>query len=171
MPPTRPAPIIAAMPAAPASARDLALDGPEATDALGARLAPHLRAGDAVLLEGPLGAGKSHLARAVIRARTRPEEEVPSPTYTLVQTYEARDGTAIWHADLYRLSGPEEVEELGLLDALGEAVCLIEWPDRLGPLAPRDALTLTLTPRGDGRLLAARADASRWVDLEAILGG
>ena len=159
------------MPLAPATAHDLALDGPDATDALGGRLAPHLRPGDAVLLEGPLGAGKSHLARAVIRARTSPHEEVPSPTYTLVQTYEARDGAEIWHADLYRLSGPEEVEELGLLDALASAICLVEWPDRLGPLAPPDALTLSLAPRGCGRLLSARARAPRWAGLEALLGG
>ena len=153
------------------AAFDLSLPDPEATSAFGARLAPHLRAGDAVLLEGPLGAGKSHLARAVIRARTSPGEEVPSPTYTLVQTYEAHDGTEIWHADLYRLSGPSEVEELGLLGALDAAICLVEWPDRLGPLAPPGALTVTLAPQGEGRRLSARADGPRWAGLEALLRG
>ena len=156
---------------APATAFERVLDGPDATAALGRRLAPRLRAGDAVLLEGPLGAGKSHLARAVIRARTRPDEEVPSPSYTLVQTYEAADGTALWHADLHRLAGPEEAWELGLADAFAEAVCLVEWPERLGALAPADALWLTLAIEGEGRRLRARADAPRWAGIEALLDG
>ena len=133
--------------------RERYLATPEETAAFGARLATALRAGDAVLLEGPLGAGKSHLARAAIRARTTPAEEVPSPSYTLVQTYRATDGTAIWHADLHRLSGPEEAWELGLGEAFGEAICLVEWPDRLGGLAPAGALRLRLEPEGEGRRL------------------
>ena len=154
-----------------AAAFERALADAQATADFGARLAPHLRAGDAVLLEGPLGAGKSHLARAVIRARTTPEEEVPSPSYTLVQTYEGRDGTAIWHADLHRLSGPEEAWELGLAEAFEDAICLVEWPDRLGPLAPPDALRLTLAPEGEGRRLGARAESPRWAEIEALLDG
>ena len=156
---------------APATAFERVLDGPGATAAFGARLAPHLRAGDAVLLGGPLGAGKSHLARAVIRARTRPDEEVPSPSYTLVQTYEAADGTAIWHADLHRLAGPEEAWELGLAEAFAEAVCLVEWPERLGPLAPPGALWLTLAVEGQGRRLRASAETPRWAGIEALLDG
>lgn len=143
----------------------------EDTAAFGARLAARLRAGDAVLLEGPLGAGKSHLARAAIRALTRPEEEVPSPSYTLVQTYEARDGTPVWHADLHRLSGPDEVWELGLLDALPEAIAFVEWPDRMGPHAPPGALWLRLAPEGEGRRLLARGEGPRWAGLEALLDG
>ena len=132
--------------------RETAIDLPEpaATDALGARLARALSPGDALLLSGGLGAGKSHLARALIRALCGPETEVPSPTFTLVQTYAAR-GFEVVHADLYRLSGPAEVEETGLPDAFGRDLCLVEWPDRLGPLAPADAWTLRLEPRGGGR--------------------
>ena len=127
-----------------------------ATDALGARLAARLRPGDAVLLEGDLGAGKTHLARACIRAMQaaagQPPEDVPSPTFTLVQTYGA-GATEIWHLDLYRLSAPDEAWELGLEEALERAVCLIEWPARLG-WTPPGALTVRLEadPTGDGRV-------------------
>ena len=118
---------------------------------LAARLAPRLAPGDAILLSGPVGAGKSAFARALIRARLGdPGAEVPSPTFTLVQTY-GEGESALWHADLYRLSHPDEVAELGLLAALEEAICLVEWPDRLGPLAPASALRLDLAPEGEGR--------------------
>ncbi len=125
-----------------------------ATAELGERLARLLRAGDVVLLHGPIGAGKSHLARALIRARLGRMEDVPSPTFTLVQTYTSDPD--IWHADLYRLTHPDEVLELGLEDAFDSAICLIEWPDRLGPHLPPDALHLHLSAEGDGR----RADLS-----------
>ena len=121
-----------------------------ATDRLAVWLAPHLRGGDTVLLHGPLGAGKSHFARALIRARLGRMEDVPSPSFTLVQVYDAGN-TEIWHADLYRLSHPDEVLELGLVDAFTTAICLVEWPDRLGPLSPNDALHLTLSADGEGR--------------------
>jgi tRNA threonylcarbamoyladenosine biosynthesis protein TsaE len=125
------------------------LPSPEATDALAARLAAVLRAGDALLLSGGLGAGKTHLARALIRAYVRnPQEPVPSPTFTLVQTYEG-GADALWHADLYRLGDPSEVDELGLTEALDEAICLIEWPDRLAPDWPETAVLLHLTRRDD----------------------
>jgi tRNA threonylcarbamoyladenosine biosynthesis protein TsaE len=122
-----------------------------ATDQLAVWLAPRLRAGDAVMLRGPLGAGKSHFARALIRARLGRMEDVPSPSFTLVQVYDTRD-PEIWHADLYRLSHPDDVLELGLVDAFAIAICLVEWPDRLGPMIPADALHLTLSAQGDGRL-------------------
>lgn len=128
----------------------LHLDGPAATEALGARLAARLRVGDTVLLSGPVGAGKSHLARAVLRTWLGPEAEVPSPTYTLVQTYAAPPGE-VWHADLYRLSSADELMELGLEAALGRDICLVEWPERLGRLAPADALRLRLSEDGAGR--------------------
>ena len=122
-----------------------------ATDRLAAWLAPRLQSGDAVMLHGPLGAGKTHFARALIRARLGRIEEVPSPSFTLVQVYD--DGAAeIWHADLYRLSHPQDVLELGLVDAFEAAICLVEWPDRLGAMIPQGALHLTLTPKGDGRV-------------------
>jgi len=125
------------------------LPSEEATARLGAWLADRLQAGDCLLLEGSIGAGKSHLARALIRARLGRMEDVPSPTFTLVQTYQA--DTEIWHADLYRLSHPDEVLELGLDEAFDHAICLIEWPDRLGKLAPANALRLSLVPEGEGR--------------------
>ena len=133
-------------------ARDATLPLPDAaaTESLGRRLAALAKAGDVILLEGPIGAGKSCLARAFIRARLGREEEVPSPTFTLVQTYEA-DGTEIWHADLYRLTHPDEVWELGLDDAFASAICLVEWPDRLGDHVPQDALRIRLEPQGEGR--------------------
>ena len=124
------------------------------TAALGARLAAEACAGDCILLEGPIGAGKSSLARAFIRARLGREEEVPSPTFTLVQVYEAGGDAVdveIWHADLYRLTHPDEVWELGLDDAFQAAICLVEWPDRLGRHAPKDALRLRLEAWGEGR--------------------
>jgi tRNA threonylcarbamoyladenosine biosynthesis protein TsaE len=131
---------------------DLALSLPtEAeTEALGMRLAALARPGDCILLDGPVGAGKSHLARAFIRARLGFDEDVPSPSFTLVQVYEA-DGVDIWHVDLYRLSHPDEVWELGLDDAFSRAICLIEWPDRLGGHQPPGALRLRLDPAGEGR--------------------
>jgi tRNA threonylcarbamoyladenosine biosynthesis protein TsaE len=116
-----------------------------ATHALAARLAALLRAGDAVLLEGPLGAGKSELARAVLRAAAGdPALEVPSPTFTLVQSYDLPAGPA-HHFDLYRLDGPAGLDELGW-DEAREGIVLVEWPDRLGALAPPDALRIALAP-------------------------
>ena len=126
------------------------LAGPQATEALGAAVARVLRAGEAVCLWGPLGAGKTTLARGLIRALTTPEEEIPSPTFTLVQTY---DGPAfpIAHFDLYRLTGPREVEELGLDEALDLGAAIIEWPERLEGRLPPDRLDITLAMDGEGR--------------------
>lgn len=126
------------------------LPDPEATDRLARVLAHGLCAGDAVLLSGPIGAGKSHLARRLIRERLgNPDEDVPSPSFTLVQTYPA--DPPIWHADLYRLTHPDEVLELGLDEAFRSAICLIEWPDRLGADAPETAITVTLSLAEKGR--------------------
>jgi tRNA threonylcarbamoyladenosine biosynthesis protein TsaE len=106
------------------------------TEALGRRLAALARPGDVILLEGPIGAGKAALPAPSSAPGWGQEEEVPSPTFTLVQVYEA-DGVEIWHADLYRLTHPDEVWELGLDDAFATAICLVEWPDRLGQHAAR----------------------------------
>lgn len=136
--------------------RTVMLDLPDlpATHAFAARLARVLRAGDAVLLEGPLGAGKSELARAVLRAAAGdPALEVPSPTFTLVQSYDVLTGQA-HHFDLYRLDGPAGLDELGWDEAL-EGIVLVEWPDRLGALAPVDALRIALEPgRADDARIA-----------------
>ncbi len=120
------------------------------TTHLGQALAQMLGAGDCVLLEGDIGAGKSHLARALIRALRRPDEEVPSPTFTLVQTYPGAPD--IWHADLYRLTHPDEVHELGLEAAFDDAICLIEWPDRMGAYTPENPIRLRLDTKGCGRV-------------------
>ena len=121
-----------------------------ATTRLGAALAHLVQPGDTLLLHGNIGAGKTYLARALIQARLGRLEDVPSPSFTLVQTYTAA-GIDIWHADLYRLSHPDEVLELGLDDAFTTGICLIEWPDRLGKSAPANALNITLSAEGNGR--------------------
>ncbi|MFZ1481251.1 MAG: tRNA (adenosine(37)-N6)-threonylcarbamoyltransferase complex ATPase subunit type 1 TsaE [Paracoccaceae bacterium] len=133
----------------PGSAEYLLCDEDQASR-FGAALGRSLRAGDTVLLEGPVGAGKSHVARAAIRAIAGAATEVPSPSFTLVQTYPG-PACEVWHADLYRLTSPEEVLELGLVDAMEEAIVLVEWPDRLGPCLPPHAIRLRLQPEGDAR--------------------
>ncbi len=121
-----------------------------ATARLGILLAGLVGPGDTLLLQGPIGAGKTHLARALIQARLGHAEDVPSPSFTLVQTYTAH-GADIWHADLYRLSRPDDVLELGLDDAFVTAICLIEWPDRLGRSTPENALHIALSAESNGR--------------------
>lgn len=115
-----------------------------ATEALADCIALRLAPGDTLLLSGDIGAGKTSFARALIKARKGAGTEVPSPTYTLVQTY-AGDGPEIWHTDLYRLGDPGELVELGLLDAMETAICLVEWPDRMGAMAPTNALSLAFS--------------------------
>ncbi len=143
------------------------LPDPDATAALGRALAPRLRPGDALLLDGGLGAGKTHLARALIGALLPVPEEVPSPSFTLVQTYDG-PGFEIWHADLYRLGGGADLAELGL-EAAESALCLIEWPDRLAA-PPPGALTLRLAVAGGGRLAAFLAADPVWRQRLAGLG-
>jgi len=136
--------------------RDIALPDAAATQALGARLGVRLTQGDVVCLAGNLGAGKTTLARGVIAAWTGQEEEAPSPTYTLVQTYEGARGE-LWHVDLYRLKRPDDAWELGLEDAFATAATLIEWPERLEGQLPRDRLDIELQPEGEGRRAALTA--------------
>ena len=140
------------------------LTSADETAALAKRLAANLGSGDTILLTGDVGAGKTHFARALIQSRLPHPEDVPSPTFTLVQTYDTADGAEIWHADLYRLTDPSEIEELGLIDAMQSAICLIEWPDRLGSLRPSAALDITLETTGpeDHRALTARWSDPRW---------
>lgn len=122
---------------------DLPLPDLAATEALAARVAALARPGDAILLAGPLGAGKTAFARAFLRAASRDRRlEVPSPTFTLVQSYDTPIG-AVHHFDLWRLDGPRGLAELGWDEARGDIV-LVEWPDRLGAEAPEDALRITL---------------------------
>ena len=164
----RPFPPPVTMPDAPSAPPTLRLHLPdaEATARAGAALAAALRPGDAVLLSGEIGAGKSALARALIAtllAEDGRAEEIPSPSFTLVQVYDTLRGE-VWHVDLHRLAGPEGAEELGLGDAFGEAVCLVEWPDRLGALAPSRRLELALDFAG------ADEAAGRWLEARAVGG-
>lgn len=136
-----------------------------ATDMFGRRLAARLAPGDVVLLSGDLGAGKTALARGIL-AGLGHAGEVPSPTFTLVQSYEVPGvRLPVWHVDLYRLEDPNEVEELGLDEILADGALVIEWPERAGGRWP-EALHLTLTDSGEGsRRLTARvppAWEARW---------
>ncbi|MBN8606122.1 MAG: tRNA (adenosine(37)-N6)-threonylcarbamoyltransferase complex ATPase subunit type 1 TsaE [Caulobacterales bacterium] len=131
--------------------RDFTLPDAAATLALGRRLGEVLAPGDVVCLFGDLGAGKTTLSRGAIEGWTGDVEEAPSPTYTLVQTYDGARGE-LWHVDLYRLKQPDDAWELGLEDAFAYAACLIEWPERLEGRLPRDRLDLALAPAGEGRV-------------------
>ena len=122
--------------------REMLLAGQAETEALGARIAAGLRVGDTITLEGDLGAGKTVLARAILRS-LGVAEDVPSPTFTLVQTYETPT-LVVRHYDLYRIENASELDELGLEDALDEGAALIEWPDRAASRIASDALSITL---------------------------
>ncbi len=156
----------------PGFSRSFHFESEDATARFAVALAPRLEPGDVLLLSGGLGAGKTHFARALIQARLAAAgrvEDVPSPTFTLVQIY--TDGKLeLWHCDLYRLGDPEEMLELGLEEAFETAVCLIEWPDRLGDLAPKGALSLNFSMTGQRgeRGMTANSDSGRW---QAVLEG
>ncbi|MGD2133806.1 MAG: tRNA (adenosine(37)-N6)-threonylcarbamoyltransferase complex ATPase subunit type 1 TsaE [Maricaulaceae bacterium] len=132
-----------------------------ATLALGARIAAALGPGDVICLYGDLGAGKTTLARGLIAALCADAGEVPSPTYTLVQTYRA-GGFDVWHVDLYRLEGEDESAELGLEDAFDAHVSVIEWPERLGRRLPPDRLEVHLAETDDGGRVARLIGQGAW---------
>lgn len=135
-----------------------------ATERFAARVAAAMRPGDAILLAGPLGAGKTAFARALLRAATGdPVLDVPSPSFTLVQSYDTRHGK-VHHFDLWRLDGPSALAELGWDDAR-EDIVLVEWPDRLGVLTPPDALRLVFElAEGDARIVRAEGWSGRLAD-------
>jgi tRNA threonylcarbamoyl adenosine modification protein YjeE len=140
--------------------RQLMLHGPADTEALGARIAAGLRLGTAVALKGDLGAGKTVLARAILRA-LGVDEDVPSPTFTLVQSYETPK-LAVRHYDLYRIENAAEMDELGLEEALDEGAALIEWPERAPSYIPDDALQVHIEVTGENSRRAHISGPSRW---------
>jgi tRNA threonylcarbamoyladenosine biosynthesis protein TsaE len=143
----------------------LHLPDPAATEAAGRRLAPLLRAGDVVALHGDLGAGKTAFARGVLAALGL-SGEAPSPTFAIVQPYEPPElSLPVAHVDLYRLSDPDEVDELGLDEWLADGALLVEWPERLGDRLWPHALHLRLAAEGGGRRLTWDVPAAwegRW---------
>ncbi|HWD28925.1 MAG TPA: tRNA (adenosine(37)-N6)-threonylcarbamoyltransferase complex ATPase subunit type 1 TsaE [Rhizomicrobium sp.] len=139
--------------------RIVPLPGLAATQALGARIAASLKVGDAVALQGDLGTGKTTLARAILHS-LGVTEEVPSPTFTLVQYYET-PGLNVRHYDLYRIENPSEVEELGLDEALDDGAALIEWPERALAWLPADRLHVSLSLE-DGARRAQVTGPARW---------
>jgi tRNA threonylcarbamoyladenosine biosynthesis protein TsaE len=142
-----------------------------ATAGLAVRIAAAARARDVIALTGPLGAGKTSFARAFIRALGRGDEEVPSPTFTLVETYEFPGRPPVWHFDLYRLEAPEEVYELGIEEAWGEGICVIEWPERIAALLPARRLDLVLAQgAASERRMATVHAPPRWAPVLAEIG-
>ena len=135
-----------------------------ATLKLGGRLAKLLRPDDVITLSGPLSAGKTTLVRGLLSALGH-EGEVPSPSFAIVQPYESL-ALPLWHVDLYRIEGPDEIDELGLDDIRGDGVLIVEWPEHAGRELWPEALALSLETREDGsRALTAKVPAAwegRW---------
>ena len=137
-------------------------NGPLETEELASALKENLQNGDIILLKGEIGAGKSLFARSLIQSAMDQVEEVPSPTFTIVQTYETKLGS-IWHADLYRLTDQSEIFELGLIDAFVSEIVIVEWPERLGHLEPQDALTVEIVIlENDKREVIFSTNSSMW---------
>lgn len=145
--------------------QEIHLTSADKTAQLAQAIAPLLTSGATLLLDGPVGAGKTHFARHLIFARMAAHniiEDVPSPTFTLVQTYDLPD-IEIWHADLYRLTDTTEVYELGLEAAFDTDICLVEWPDRLGELTPQNALSFRFDLVDEfSRKLVLQWQSDRW---------
>ncbi len=143
-----------------------------ATIALGRAMGAQLERGDLIALQGVLGAGKTTLARAIIRARLGEETPVPSPTFTLAQIYQAPD-LAICHADLYRLDDQAEIRELGLEEALASGALVLEWPEKMGAELPCNRVHLQLVLQGEAETRLARiwTASTRWQRKLAAWGG
>lgn len=163
------------MQATPKYPAAITIDLPDeaATAALARHLAPALRFGDVIALHGDLGAGKTAFARALIRALAGTDEEVPSPTFTLVQSYDAPVGR-IFHFDLYRIANPDELIEIGWDEALADGLVLVEWPERAGLRLPtaRFDIDFTFGASPGARQARLRPPADRWDDaaLQRVLG-
>ncbi len=122
------------------------------TLAFAAQFASRLKAGDVVALHGTLGAGKTVFSKGVIQALSPATTEVPSPTFTIVQSYDTEKGT-LYHFDFYRLKNPQEAYEIGIEDAFADGICLIEWPDKIGPLLPKKRIDVFLEIQGNNHLI------------------
>ncbi len=146
--------------------RTIRLANESATARLARAIAAEVERGEAILLSGELGAGKTHFARAFIGHLSGDGGEVPSPTFTLVQVYETGLGP-IWHVDLYRMSDPRDVDELGLEEGLSEGIAIIEWPERMAgfPTANRLHVTLDFDAADPGARAARLSGHGRWRDL------
>lgn len=145
--------------------RTFTLDGLPATEAFGATIADGLERGDLVFLEGDLGAGKTTLARAILK-RLGVGEDVPSPTFTLVQHYDS-GRLMVRHYDLYRIEDPREIDELGIEEALDEGAALVEWPERAAARLPDDTLHVVLTMTDENARIAQVSGIARWEKLMA----
>lgn len=145
---------------------NVSLPTPAETESLGRVLAGLCAPGVQFCLEGPLGAGKSTLAGVMIEQVCGPQDNIPSPTFSLVQPYQTYAGHEIWHMDLYRLAVAEDALALGIEEAFFEATCLIEWPERLAEYIPSSAITVSLLITGD---TSRRADISAPPDYESQL--
>ncbi len=146
--------------------QNFTLNSATETADLAGRIGAYLQGGDVLLLSGDIGAGKTHFARSLIQALQAPLgllEDIPSPTFTLVQTYPL-GSVDIWHADLYRIGSVDEIVELGITDAFADSICLVEWPDRLGVETPARHLALEFQQgkTDDGRNLRITAKGSKW---------
>jgi len=148
----------------------ISLKNEDATANLAAKLALLSHPGDAICLEGTLGAGKTLFARNFIRALTSADEPVPSPTYALLQTYDGDTGP-IAHFDLYRLEHEDELEEIGFFDCLDDAICLIEWPDKAGQDRPTKGLTLHIEECEDTTRRASFTIGADWQDRATAIKG
>jgi tRNA threonylcarbamoyl adenosine modification protein YjeE len=143
--------------------REIALPNELATRRLGAQIAAGLSTGETVALSGDLGAGKTTLARAILRA-LGVREPVPSPTFTLVQHYDT-PALPVDHFDLYRVEAESDIEQLGLGDALASGVALIEWPERAGSRLPLDALHVEMKIVGENSRRALLSGPARWASV------
>jgi tRNA threonylcarbamoyladenosine biosynthesis protein TsaE len=143
----------------------------QTTQALAAMLAKQCASGDCILLYGDLGAGKTTFARGFISTLCEVAEDIVSPTFTLVQTYSGQSGKSVWHFDLYRLKKAEEVEELGLDEALATGIALIEWPQLIEARVPANALKVQLAyGKGDERTISFQGNAAWEKRLKEIAG-
>lgn len=123
----------------------------EDTLKIAAQFAKALKPGDVVALHGTLGVGKTAFTRGVIQALSN-AKEVPSPTFTLLQTYDTAD-FSLYHFDMYRLKSPEEAYEIGIEDAFADGVSFIEWPEKIGSLLPKKHIDVSIEIKPDHRLI------------------